>query len=490
MFSSAEFSFDFKKDDKLFLNGYQSWTFSREIPVGYKNKIMKYCPRFLDKKFGFSMYGDGFFYNPPRKRGVNHGYSYAYIRRGEEYILIGSLAENTGFTRIIFNAKENTVALEKDCSGRIFKGEYTVFDVAIIRGSEKEVFDGWFNLLGVKRLTSERKTGYTSWYNYYQNISEEILLNDLSAMRSLSQKPDVFQIDDGFETKVGDWLSVDGKKFPRGLKPIAEEINKEGYTAGLWLAPFVCEKESELFSSHSDWLLKDGRGNPVYTGCNWSGMYALDFYNPEVKEYVKKCIEHYKSMGFKLFKLDFLYAVCVMPRDDKTRAEIMCEAMDFLREVCGDCAILGCGVPLASAFGKVEYCRIGMDMSLEWDDKAYMRIFHAERPSTKRTILNTVYRRQLSSRAFLNDPDVFLLRDYNVSLSDKQKEALAAVNGLFGGVLFASDDFSRYSEKQKALYDVILSLYKAEDISVEEKNGEMHIGYTLSGGRSSIDFKV
>lgn len=488
--ASATFPFEFKKDDRLFLNGYQSWTLSREINISYKDKIMEHCPRFLDKKFGFSMYGDGHFYRRSYKRGINHGYSYAYVRRGKEYIFFGSLAEKTGFTRIIFNTNENTVTVEKDCNGRVFNGEYTLFDIAVLSGTEDEVFDKWFDLLGVKSLTTNRQTGYTSWYNYYQNISENIILNDLNAMRSLGFKPDVFQIDDGFETKVGDWFKVDNDKFPHGLEPIAEKINEDGFTAGLWLAPFVCEKNSELYSSHPDWLLKGADGNPVYTGCNWSGMYALDFYNSDVRVYVKNCIEHYKNMGFRLFKLDFLYAACVLPRKDKTRAEIMYEAMDFLREVCGTCAILGCGVPLLPAFGKVEYCRIGMDMSLSWDDKAYMRLFHAERASTKRTILNTVYRRQLSSRAFLNDPDVFLLRDYNVSLTKEQKTALATVNGLFGGVLFVSDDFSRYSAEQKGLYNKVLFLDKAADISVDEKDGAMRIAYTLSGKSHSLEFKI
>lgn len=488
--ASVTFSFTFGEGDKLFLNGYQSWTFSREITPDFKDGTMKYCPDFIDKKFGFSMYGDRCFYKSRRLKGVNHGYTYAYIRRGNEYILFGSLAERTGYTRIIFNAAKNTVTLEKDCAGRAFSGEYTLFDMVIARGDEDEVFNEWFRRLNVSPITTKKKTGYTSWYNYYQNISEKIILNDLHAMLSLPVKPDIFQIDDGFETKVGDWLTIDSEKFPNGLKPVADAINKSGFTAGLWLAPFVCERESALFSEHSDWLLKYPDGKPVYTGSNWSGMYALDFYNENVREYVKKCICAYKEMGFKLFKLDFLYAVCIVPRRDKTRAEIMYEAMDFLREVCGDCAILGCGVPLATAFGKVEYCRIGMDMSLSWDDKAYMRLFHVERPSTKRTMLNSIYRRQLSGRAFLNDPDVFLLRDYNMQLSQKQKEALSAVNGLFGGLLFASDDFSRYSPEQKKMYINTLKLMSARDISVEEKDGIMRLSYTLDSDRRSISYKI
>ena len=44
--------------------------------------------------------------------------------------------------------------------------------------------------------------------------------------------------------------------------------------------------------------------------------------------------------GFDLVKLDFLYAVCMLPTEYKTRGQIMCEAMDFLREVIGDTAAM------------------------------------------------------------------------------------------------------------------------------------------------------
>ena len=44
----------------------------------------------------------------------------------------------------------------------------------------------------------------------------------------------------------------------------------------------------------------------------------------------------------------------------------MCDAMDLIRECCQDKLVLGCGVPLMPAFGKVDYCRIGADIHLQW----------------------------------------------------------------------------------------------------------------------------
>ena len=54
----------------------------------------------------------------------------------------------------------------------------------------------------------------------------------------------------------------------------------------------------------------------VYTGANWSGGYALDPYNPEVRDYIRQSVERCKAMGVTLFKLDFLYAACMTSRPD------------------------------------------------------------------------------------------------------------------------------------------------------------------------------
>lgn len=469
---SAVFRFDFAEDDALFLNGFQSWTYSPERNRKQFDKAMRFVPKALDRRFGFSQYGDGYFSDPVYRRdlraGYKKGYSYAYVRRWQHFILFASLAEDTGFTRIVFNTADNTVTFKKDCHHRFLQpGErYTGLDLACFEGGENEVFDAWFAAMGVTALPAEPKVGYTSWYNCYQNISEDQILRDLEGMKALPVKPDIFQIDDGYEPYVGDWLTCDAVKFPNGMEPIIRKILDEGYQAGIWLAPFVAERDSALFREHPDWFqYRDGQ--PVFTGANWSGGLALDPYNEEVRDYVRRSIRLYKDMGVTLFKLDFLYAACMTSRPEKCRGEIMAETMDFLREACGDCQILGCGVPLASAFGRVEYCRIGPDMSLDYDDKLYMRAFHNERPSTMHTQRNTLYRRQLDGRGFRSDPDVFLLREENTTLSDKQKHTLAVVNALFGSVLFASDDFGKYDRKKKALFAALCALQKAEILSVE-----------------------
>ena len=439
------------EQDRIFMNGYQSWTDSRELTVNDRMVGIDHIPAPIVKKFSFDKYGDYGFTRYTVKRGVLHGWTYAYIRSDLGFRLVGSLSERCGFTRIKLLTDKQRIKLSRECEGAIYYEPFNAIDCALLSGSEKEVFDRWQEMCGTSadREKLPLLRGYTSWYRHYQDISQEKLEHDLDALIASDMPADIFQIDDGYQTAVGDWLSIDSSKFPEGIKPLADRIHSEGLKAGLWLAPFVCERESALFRDHPGWIMRDTDGKPLSAGCNWSGSYALDIYNDEVRAYLRQVFDTVlNDWGFDLVKLDFLYAACIRPVNGRSRGQVMCEAMDFLRELCGDKLILACGVPLGAAFGKADYCRIGCDVGLSWNDNPFMRQTHRERVSTRNSMLNTIFRRQLDGRFFRNDPDVFLMRDKNISLSGHQKQSLALVNHLLGSVLFTSDDVSAYGKKQ------------------------------------------
>ncbi len=479
------------KRDRILLNGYQSWTDTRELTVSDRMYGLRRAPKFAIRKFGFDRYGDYHIVDYSGKKGQLHGFSYGYIRRSGTLDFIGSLNEHTGYTILRFNAKKQLLRIEKDCAGLKINQPYSLFELALLSGSDDSVFDRYFELMNINPPRHKPLRGYTSWYNHYQNINAEIINRDLEGMRSLPVSPEIFQIDDGYQCAIGDWLSIDSKKFPDGLKPIVDAIHADGMMAGLWLAPLVCETKSDIYRNHQDWLLRDGSGNPVFCGCNWSGFYALDIEKTEVRDYLRNVFDTVlNDFGFDFVKLDFLYAASVISDERKTRGQRMCEAMDFIRQLVGDKLILGCGVPLWPAFGKVDYCRIGCDVGLDWDDVPYMRLFHRERISTRNTICSSIYRRQLDGRAFWNDPDVFLLRYSNLRLSQERKEQLATVNGLFGSVLFMSDNAGIYDEKQKALYTQTVSLKNAEVRSVSDNRRHIRMEYTHNGTDKKLDIRL
>lgn len=491
--ADMKFSYDYKEYSKIFSNGYESWTDSREF---FKNEsirgISKLVPKSIIEKNALDIYGDYTFKEYMRKNGNIHGFTYSYIRNNEDYYLIGSLTERNGYTIINHDTNKNIITIEKDCEGVSLNNTYNIFDMVFLNGKEDDVFDEYFENMNIQKVRVDKMNGYTSWYNHYQNISEDIILDNLNSIYNSDMKLDIFQIDDGFQTAVGDWLSIDKNKFPNGMKKTCDEIRSKGMIPGLWLAPFACEFKSDIAKNHPEWLLKKKDGSFYSGGCNWGGFYILDVCNKEVRDYIKNVFDVViNEWGFELLKLDFLYATAIIPRDNKSRGQIMCEAMDFLRECAGDKLILGCGVPLGPAFGKVDFCRIGCDIGLDYDDKWYMRLLHRERVSTKNALINTIGRRHLNGRAFLNDPDVFLLRDNNIQLNDNQKKCLAYVNHIFGSLLFTSDNIKDYNCEQKEIFNYSVSKGNIDIISVEQdKDLKTHIKYIEDGIEKTLVVKL
>ena len=468
--------------DLYFLNGYQSWTDTKEFTPSERERNIKKLPRLLLNAFSFESYGDSSFYDYGRN--LLHGYDVFYCKgRREKYIL------NLNYTRayliIELNKKKRELNLSYDFNGYTVEAgtHFTVADYylsdSVAEGME------YFNTV-FPRKNTPKIFGYTSWYNYYQKITEDILLRDLAA---LDRQFNLFQIDDGYETKVGDWLYVDQKKFPHGLKPIVDAAHKKGLNAGIWLAPFVAEAESNLFKTRKELFKRDRSGNFVKCGSNWSGFYALDLDNPDARAYIEKCLRHYADMGFDFFKLDFLYAVNLVTDEGTSRSMCAERAYAFLRECLKDKVILGCGATVFNCIGKFDYLRVGPDVSLIFDDVWFMRRMHRERISTKVTLQNTIYRSFFNDRLFGNDPDVFLLRDDNIKLSSKQRRALVTLNALFGNVLMTSDNLEKYDDDKREILSQALDLFhNAQVTGYVRKGNSIEITYRLNGQTETINY--
>jgi alpha-galactosidase len=443
--------------EAMFFNGYQSWTLSREYgPTDIQNDIR--LPQVIINRYSLDRYGDSYFVKYPRAVGKFHGFSYCYFRDGDQFQLFASLDEKPGYTLFFYDVSAQTLVLKRDCAGVIETGDFHAFDLYYRCGSEDEVFGGWFRTLGIAN-DSEPLCGYSSWYNRYQNITIEAIRRDLEGCRGLLAPGDLFQIDDGWQQQVGDWLPDEGK-FPDGMRALVDEIHSAGFSAGLWLAPFAAAQDSEVVRQHPDWIIRVD-GEPFSCGCNWGGFYALDWQLPAVEDHLIELFNRvFREWDFDVVKLDFLYTAALFNDPRQSRGRRMDEAMAFLRRLCGSHKIMGCGVPLMPAFGRVDYCRIGCDVSLDWNDSIAMRFAHPERVSTANNLMDTVYRRQLNHRAFVNDPDVFFLRRDNLKLNDAEKRHLAVVDALLGGVMMISDDPGAYDAGQTAAYRRLLDLHR------------------------------
>ena len=474
-------------DEMIFMNGYQTWTACPEYSVNDRIKGMQGMPGKAVEKFRLDRYGDYHFNDYPYKKGVLHGFSWCTFRKGKNYRLFGSLNERQlGYTMFRYDHSTGLLTVTRDCEGlHIPGGETMLFELLFAEGAEREVYDRWFLELHIKPREQKEIAGYSSWYNTFQNIDEKSIRDALFGCRSLFDKGDLFQIDDGWEPHIGDWMEPDEKKFPNGMKEMADLIHANGFKAGLWLAPFAAEYDSALFKNHPDWFIKRD-GKPWSCGSNWSHFYGLDIDNPEVIDYLEGVFHRvFDEWGFDLVKLDFLYAAATFGTEYETRAGRMYRAVELLRKWCGDHPILGCGVPVMPAFGQFEYCRISCDVSLDWDDKHYMKRAHRERVSTKQAIGNILSRRALNNRAYICDSDVFFLREDNLKLDREIKETLAKMDALLDGVWMISDDPSLYSAAQRQQYRELRRLTAATDVTYDP---DTHIiSYVLDNLRQELD---
>ena len=497
-YASNSLDIEFSDDSKFFLNGYQSWTDTKECYLYEKEKLARRAKRFFKKfkkndtfgktrdlllnRFAFDRYGDVLSYDYSTNK--LHGYDIFYIKGKKEFFSYNYNFRNAYLVYEILR-KERKINVVSDIKKlQLKKGEeFTLFDYSLFYNNE-EGLNGLYELYPYKY--SEKIFGYTSWYNYYQNINEEIILRDLEGLDS---RFNLFQIDDGYETFVGDWLDIDKNKFPNGFEAIVKKIHEKGYKAGIWLAPFVAEEKSKLFREHKELFKRDKKNNLVKAGGNWSGFYLLDMDNKDTLAYIEKCLRYYIDLGFDFFKLDFLYAVTLPRYYDMTKAMATEKAYKFVRDILENKLILGCGAIPSTSSSYFDYLRVGPDVSLKFDDVWFMRFAHRERISTKVTLQNTIYRSIFNKHLFYNDPDVFLLRDENIELNNKQKEALLTINALFGSVLMTSDNIATYNDKTKELLEDALKLFNdAKDIKYERDNDYIHIEYKYNDKIEKITY--
>lgn len=309
--------------------------------------------------------------------------------------------------------------------------------------------------LSSKIETRSSLVGWCSWYQYFQEVDQDILRANLASAAPVSPSGeeigiplDIFQIDDGFEAQVGDWYDFT-PGFPDGVAPLARDITTAGLTPGLWLAPFILQARSKLARNHPDWLLRNRLGLPVRAGFVWNNFNkALDLSHPAVLDWVGKLLQTaVQDWGFSFLKLDFLYAGALRGwlRDRTlTRAQALRTGLERLRKAAGpQVTLLGCGVPLGSAIGIFDVMRVNADVAATWEPRFIFPqiLFRPEpnMPAARNAIQNTLARAFTHRRWWINDPDCLLLRpDSGLTLAEVQ--SLGSAIALGGGSLLLSDD--------------------------------------------------
>src|SRR3989449_1081874 len=316
------------------------------------------------------------------------------------------------------------------------------------------------------RPSADIATGWCSWYQYWQGVSEEAVLanlEELSRKGRYALAVEYVQIDDGWQADIGDWLGVNGK-FPHGLRWLVERIHEAGFKAGLWLAPFLIGKKSRLWKEHPEWAVQYKPGKPFIAMQNWGqDCYALDLTRPEVIEWLKFVVRTVcEGWGFDYVKIDFIYAGAVdgMRCDaEVTRAQAYRRGLEAIREAVGERFVLGCGNPMGASVGLVDGARISPDVAPFWkppgrsDDPQRKRM---SEPSALNAIRNTMTRWWMHGRLWQNDPDCLLVRSEETALTEDEVRTLATVIAMSGGMVADSDDLARLSDERRQWLSMLL----------------------------------
>jgi alpha-galactosidase len=311
-----------------------------------------------------------------------------------------------------------------------------------------------------------KPTGWCSWYEFHQNIADGKISRNIHAIDSMKDELplDLIQIDDGFESQIGDWFAFN-KKFKKGVKPHADAIRAAGKMPGLWLAPFIVHRQSKLMKEHPDFILRNTAGIPVNSGFNWNSFTtSLDLSYPDALKYACSVVRTAaKDWGFDYLKLDFLYAAALPGcHHDRslTRAQVLRKGMEAIRNTVGpDVFLLGCGAPLGSMIGLVDAMRIGADVLGSWRTEMLgIRFIFKDEPHTSsaaNSIQNMLARSILHNQWWINDPDVLLIRE-KMDLTLSEVQSLASMIFLTAGMVLLSDDLPKVSAQRLGIAKALI----------------------------------
>jgi len=142
---------------------------------------------------------------------------------------------------------------------------------------------------------------YTTWFDIGAELDEKLFLRLADRAAEIGQE--VMLLDAGWyagtpshrysdmagtwpaiSNSLGNWeLGEERRRFPSGLKTLAEHVRSKGMQFGLWFEPERSGPHSLLAQKHPDWVIRPPKGK-------W---WLVDFGRPEVQDYFCQIFDRY-----------------------------------------------------------------------------------------------------------------------------------------------------------------------------------------------------
>ena len=346
-----------------------------------------------------------------------------------------------------------------------------------------EYLDHWA-VVADARASGPSPLGWGSWYHYFWKVAPA----DVRANLAVAGRHgfELFQLDDGYQRAVGDWLDPNPRFAPRHVPELAAEISGAGMQPGIWTAPFLASPKSKLARDHPEWLagrkpMSGASGTHSTRSCRamwnpraWKGWaLTLDTTHPGLLDHLRHTFAALVADGWTYHKIDFCYAAAVRATragDGRvTRAQALRAGLDAVRDGIGDASVLvGCGMPLGQAVGVVDIMRVSADTAPSWRPGPVRLPGYPDlAPSAIAALQASVLRAPMHRRLWVNDPDCLLLREDHTRLSDDQRRILVAANIGTGAFTMVSDDLTTYGAAQWELLDRLRALHPVADVPLD-----------------------
>jgi alpha-galactosidase len=315
--------------------------------------------------------------------------------------------------------------------------------------------------------TAKPPTGWCSWYCFGPRVTAPQVLGNLDTIATRLPGLTYVQIDDGYQSAMGDWLDT-GAAFGGNVRTVLAEIRRRGFQPAIWVAPFVAEAASTIFRQHPDWFIADATGEPLrsdrvtFGGWRRGPWYAIDGTHPGVQAHLEQLFRTMRrEWGCTYFKLDANFWGAMHggrfhdPR--ATRIEAYRRGMAAIRRGAGDAFVLGCNHPIWPSIGEVHGSRSSNDIKRAWDRVA----------STARQNLS---RNWQNGRLWWNDPDAVVLVG---ELSDAECQFHATAIYASGGMILSGDDLTAMPPARAAM---LRKLLPPTGVAAEFEDATLRVG--------------
>lgn len=281
--------------------------------------------------------------------------------------------------------------------------------------------------------------GWLSWYAYRLTMTEDIVLQNAAVVGRHFQKYGVTLIhpDHGWQYKdiCGHW--VPNEKFPHGIEWLRAELEKQGMSLALWVAPSVVSEFAPLAQEHPDALVTDAAGKPVVIGEKWywpphGKTYNVDPLTPGGARFLADFGALMRSYGTVYVKTDFIGSWGGAPR--------LRHGMRLLRQALGpEIVIRPCSTALNTQLGLCNEIGIARDIG---NAASNWQTMHFE-------MLELGSKWFMHNKFWHNNPDVLIVGDAHETLGEARGRV--TLLALTGGVVFLGDRMPELEKQPERL---------------------------------------